>query len=773
MQVVTALSLAASIVLAPANPPAALGKKIEGFTLKDFRGKEHTLKDFGNNRFTVVVFLGTECPLAKLYGARLATLEQEFREKGVGFVGLFPNQQDAITEIAHFARVHELSFPLLKDLNNVVADKFGATRTPEAFILDREGVVVYQGRIDDQYGIGYAKVKAHEHDLSAAIEDLLAGRGVQRPMLAATGCLIGRIRATKANPSVTYSNQISRVFQKRCLECHRPGTVAPFSLTNYSDAKGWAEMIKEVVEDRRMPPWHANPAHGKFSNDCHLSDDEIGLITRWVDDGAPEGDPKELPPPVSFPEGWRIPTPDVVLKFSRPIRVRSEGTMGYVHVVVDTNFTEDKWVQFAEAKPGNPAVVHHIIVFIHSPNRSESAPEDQPNDGSPIGLGRRWLVASAPGSSPMMLPDGMARLIPAGSRLVFQMHYTPNGSEQFDESSIALKFADPGTVKKQVHTRNPGQFAFRIPPHADNYKMVANHFFREDALIVSFLPHMHVRGKSFRYEMEYPNGEREILLDVPRYDFGWQNTYSLDPPKKVPAGTKMICTAYYDNSTNNLSNPNPNQSVTWGEQTWEEMMFGFFEMALADQDLTKPEPTKPRVERFLDLVKAGGVGLDDEERELARHAVASPKEFRDFFAAVRALAPQVDRVCVTSVVDGTLTVLHAAQVGKVGTAWAMPGFQRPAAGFALAKFAGGSTIVALADLAASKAFDLRLMARAFRSSAHVPVKLTVGSATVNFWSRDPDAFPKDALPMLQSIADEMFRNQRAAAPIKADGAKNS
>lgn len=757
MQAPLLLTFAATIAAAASQANTPIGARIADFELRDPQGVRFALSDVKDKPLVVVAFLGTECPLAKLYGPRVRELADRFADKGVAFVGVFSNQQDSIAEIAHYGRGADLSIPLLKDPGNVVADQFQARRTPEVFLLDAERKVRYRGRIDDQYGIGYLRDHPKTEDLALAIEDLLSSRPVRTPVTEAAGCHIGRVREPRPDSTVTFSGQVVRIFQKRCQECHRPGAIGPFSLLTYEDAVGWSEMIREVVDQNRMPPWHADPKHGKFENDCRLSESEKQTIFAWVKAGSPEGSKEDLPPPIAFPKGWRIPKPDVVLELPHEVKVPAQGSVGYKHLSVETNFTEDKWVQFAEAMPGNIGVVHHIIVFIRSPEGGSR----RPGPGG-LGLGERWLAAYAPGSRPLMLPDGYAKRIPAGSRLVFQMHYTPNGTAAVDRSSIGLVFAEPEKVRRQVYTRDPGQFAFRIPPHDPNYKMTATYFFQDDSLLLSLFPHMHVRGKSFKYEVFYPNGGHEVLLDVPRYDFGWQNTYQLQTPKRMPAGTKMLCTAYYDNSEENLSNPDPNASVTWGEQTWEEMMFGFFDMALEHQDVQAPPETPgQRTERFLELVRAGRATLTPQLLEAARLATGSPPQFEQFFGLARAVVPQLDRICVTTVQNDTLSVDFASQAREVRSNAAVAGFRRPATGFALARFAADGQTQSIADLSTAKGFDLRLMSQAFGSSVHVPLKVGGRIATLNFWSRDADAFPIEAIGLLESLAREVARQNAA------------
>jgi mono/diheme cytochrome c family protein len=518
----------------------------------------------------------SECPLAGQYAPRLGQLEERFSKQGVALLGIASNQQDSFTRLAEFAKTHEINFPLLKDTGNVVADQVGAERTPEVFVLDQERRVRYRGRIDDQFVVGRQRSKATREDLIEAIAEVLAGREVTQPVTDAQGCRIGRVQKPRSNAAVTYSEQVAAVFNRRCVECHRTGEIAPFPLTNYAEVVGWAETIAEVVNAGSMPPWHANPEYGHFANDRRLSDADRKLINDWVEAGAPEGDPKQLPPTPQFADGWRLPRLDLEVFMPVAYDVPAEGTVNYQYFTVDPGFTEDKWVQGAQCRPGNPAVVHHIIAGIRPPRgRTKRRTEVGPSE---------WLTATAPGAAPLLLADGMAKLIPAGSKLVFQMHYTPNGRKQSDRSSVGLMFADPARVRKEVATIAVENHFLMIPPQRNDYRAEAWHKFDRDTVLLALFPHMHLRGKAFRYELRMPGGQSEVLLDVPRYDFAWQSTYVLEKPRLIPKGAEMHCVAHYDNSPENIANPNPNRVVTWGDQTWDEMMIGYFDATTPDED---------------------------------------------------------------------------------------------------------------------------------------------------------------------------------------------
>lgn len=559
-------------------------RTVAPFTLNDYRGATVHSADFANSKCLVVAFLGTECPLAKLYGPRLQTLADAYAAKGVQFLAINSNQQDSIAEIAAYVKQHEIKYAILKDPGQKVADQFGATRTPEVFVLNPLGQVLYRGRIDDQYIVGVQREAPQRADLKAALDEVLAGKPVSVAVAEPIGCLIGRVREPKAGSTVTWSNQISRIAQAHCVECHRPGEIGPFPLLTYEDAQGWGDMIAEVVSERRMPPWHADPAHGKFSNDRSLSTEERDLILTWVKDGCPEGDKSQLPPERTFTAGWQLTkVPDLIVAmqskpFALPASAGPEGVK-YQNFAVDPKIKTDKWVAEMEVVPGNRAVVHHIIVYV------------QPDGQKQRGQGE-FLCAYVPGTRPMPLATGYAKKIKAGSWFRFQVHYTPNGSPQEDLSKVGLIYADAKTITHQVLTTEVANTRLNIEPGKDNQVFTAiSQPSPIDVTLMSMAPHMHVRGKAFKYELELPDGTRQTLLDVPKYDFNWQTNYRLAEPLTIPAGAKLLCTAVYDNSTNNPANPDPTKTVTWGDQSWDEMMLGYFDL-LVSRELTDKKPSR-------------------------------------------------------------------------------------------------------------------------------------------------------------------------------------
>ena len=362
--------------------------------------------------------------------------------------------------------------------------------------------------------------------------------------------------ARKDASAITFTKDVAPIFYRNCAQCHRPGEIAPMSLLTYKDARPWARSIREKVAARDMPPWHADPRYGEFSNDRRLSQKDVDTIVAWVDQGAKEGDARDLPASPAFTEGWNIGKPDEVFYLPQEYEVPASGVVEYKYFTVPTNFKEDKWIQAAEIRPGNRAVVHHIIVF------AQKAGE------------QRLLVGYAPGEQPAVIPAGLARKIPAGSNLIFQVHYTPTGVAGKDRSYVGFIFTKE-PPKNEIVTRPVLNARFVIPAGDPNYQVESTYTFNEDSHIQSLMPHMHLRGKDFQFKMTYPDGTSKIILSVPKYDFSWQSYYILKEPVAAPKGARLDCLAHFDNSEQNKYNPDPRKEVRWGDQTWEEMMIGW------------------------------------------------------------------------------------------------------------------------------------------------------------------------------------------------------
>ncbi len=363
----------------------------------------------------------------------------------------------------------------------------------------------------------------------------------------------------------SFYKDVLPVFQEHCQSCHRAGEAAPMALVDYATVRPWAKAIKAAVVERKMPPWFADPHVGKFSNDARLTDSEIGTISSWVDGGAPEGDPKDAPKPVAWVDGWNIGAPDVVFEMPREVEIPASGTLGYRYVSVPTNFKEDTWVRLAEVRAGDREHTHHIVVSVREPGSTEEVGE--------------FLAGYGPGSMPETLQPGQAKLIKAGSEIVFQLHYTTDGKPGRDRSRVGLVLARE-KPRERVMMLAAANVRFAVPAGDPDYRVDARVTLYEEATLVSLLPHMHLRGKAFEFRVVYPDGRKETLLVVPHYSYDWQLSYYLDRPLRLPRGAVIECTGWFDNSANNLRNPDAGKVVRFGAQSWDEMMIGYFEVAV-------------------------------------------------------------------------------------------------------------------------------------------------------------------------------------------------
>ena len=408
--------------------------------------------------------------------------------------------------------------------------------------------------------------------------------------LAATVLVAAVTASATDKPNPTFYKDILPLLQGHCQSCHRPGEVAPMPLVTYEQTRPWAAAIAKSVQGGMMPPWFADPRFGHFSNDPSLTPQQISTILAWVQGGSPAGNPHDAPPAPHWIEGWNIAQPDVVLPMPTPVTIPKDGDVEYTYEIVPTHFTQDKWIQMAEVHPSSPQYVHHAVVYIRPPDSKwlRHAPVGVPFTASTLsdpqdrleahGTTSDLLLVYAPGSSPDQWPDGMAKFVPAGSDLVFQIHYTTNGKAGSDRTSVGLVFAKTAP-RQRVLTLQLNDHAFIIPPGADNFRVEVQGTLPHDATLLSLFPHMHLRGKRFEYDLVKPDGSIETLLRV-NYHFHWQLSYRLAEPRLLKAGTRLRAVAWYDNSRSNPHNPDPDATVTWGDQTYQEMMVGFFDVAV-------------------------------------------------------------------------------------------------------------------------------------------------------------------------------------------------
>ncbi|MSR47763.1 MAG: redoxin domain-containing protein [Planctomycetes bacterium] len=570
--------------LAPATVPKSsgtevaqtidVGQQLDEFLLEAADGHRVSLREeVADRQLTVLAWTSVGCPITKLLAPRLGRLERDYRGRGVRFLGINPNIQDDAAEIIEFARNAEIDFPILLDQQHVLTDRLAVTRTTEVFVLDGEFRVVYRGAVDDQYTVGAAKPAPNNDFLIDALEAALAGETIDPERTDAPGCLVGRVNVAPEAADITFFRDVAPILWSRCIECHRPGQAGPMSFLTHADAGGYAPMIAEVTGSGRMPPWHADPGVGHFANARRLTESEKRVLELWAASGAKAGDPADAPPaPLFANPQWSIGRPDAVVALPEAQSVPATGVVPYRHIVVDPGFTEEHWVSGVEIRPSNPAVTHHVMVFLIEPGLTPQ----QALTGTAAQEGTNHFAQIVPGGRAIELPAGHAKRVPAGARFLFQLHYTPNGTATTDQTRMALRFATD-TVTHEIAARAVMNMGLAIPPRAEAAEFTATSTFKAPTRLLSLMPHMHVRGKSMRIELERA-GSRRALLDVPHYDFNWQHTYQFAQPIDLDAGDKIHVTAVFDNSAANPHNPDPSARVRFGEQTFDEMLVGYLSL---------------------------------------------------------------------------------------------------------------------------------------------------------------------------------------------------
>jgi hypothetical protein len=551
----------------PVHLAEAAAAGVFDFEFTDVEGESGWLSDLRGHEAVVVLLRDTMCPVSQRYGPRIARLEEEYGQRGVAFVYLNVNASDTPETIRAEVERLGLRGRYVHDPEGRIGSILAPRSTGEVFVFDARRTLLFRGGIDDQYGIGYTRPEPTRNHLRDALDRVLAGESPPVPEVEAPGCLLSFEQHAAFRSPVNYSDQISRIVQDNCLSCHARDGIAPFALETYTDVHARRHMIAYMVRSRRMPPWGAHNSVGSYANDRSLSDQEILTLLRWIDNGAPQGEPRPLagraPPPDA--SGWQIGQPDAIVAMSDEFHIPAEGVIDYQYFYVKTDFPEDRWITRMEFRPGARQHVHHALVLLEAPDAEQKQ-----------GGAEGFFAAYAPGYPGMNFPAGSAKRLPRGAWLKFQMHYTANGTPAVDRTELGFVFAREAP-RQEVQTNAAINFQFAIPPHADNHRVVGEHTFRQPGTLLTLFPHMHVRGKSFRVDVVNLDGSITPLLWVPRYDFNWQLAYHLNNPVPITPGMKLRATGWFDNSSGNPYNPDPSQTVRFGEQSFEEMMIGYFD----------------------------------------------------------------------------------------------------------------------------------------------------------------------------------------------------
>ncbi len=563
-------------VLTEAPVATAVNRAVPNLQFTDLEGRSYSLEELTRKGPVVLVFMGAKCPVALRYAVRLNEFYKTYAPKGVQMFLVYPNYDDDLETVRANVREFGYKWSVVHDPDGIIARQLGATMTPQAVVIDKEGILRYRGAIDDNR----YENRVRHHYLRDAVEAILKNEPVKVATSETFGCTIHfRSEVVELAP-VTYAKHIAPIIQEYCQPCHRPGQVAPFSLMTYRDAFTWRKEIVKYVKSRQMPPWKPEPGYGEFQKERRLTDEQIALIAQWVESGAPLGDPNDLPPPRQFSDDWELGPPDLIVEMPVEYEVGPTGDDEYRHFVIPTNLPEDKYVRAIDIQPGNRSTVHHVIVYLDTSGVARELDAKDPKPGYegfawpgfiPAGMLGGW----APGFSPSVLPPGTGYRLPKGADIVLQIHYYRTGKPERDRTRVGLYFTkEPNPQPVGIATIiNP---LFRIPPGAERHEVRAMWIAPRDVEVVAITPHMHLLGREIKVEATTPDGKTIPLIWIKDWDFKWQDTYTYKTPVKLPRGTRVEVRAYYDNSENNPNNPSkPPKWVTWGERTTDEMCLVF------------------------------------------------------------------------------------------------------------------------------------------------------------------------------------------------------
>ena len=554
----------------------APGERVDNFRLLDHRGVSHELYYHSDAKAVVLMVHGIGCPIVRNALPGLKVLRDQYQARGVEFVLINSNLQDDRDAIAKEAAEFGIDFPILVDDLQLIGESLDLTRTADVFVIDaKTWKLVYRGPIDDRLSYGAQKPVAKKRYLADALDAILAGNPVAIASAEAPGCLVDLPERDRraSHAQISYSEQIAPLLTDRCVACHRPGGIGPWAMTKYENVRGFAPMIREVVRTKRMPPWHADPHYGAFVGDRSLSAEEAKTLVHWVEAGAPRGNgPDPLASLDRTWTEWTLGKPDLIVEVPA-FQVPATGVVDYKYPQVANPLGRDVWVRAIEIIPGDRSVVHHVLAGVDDPTEGKSR-----NTAEQIGQ----FGGYAPGKPAFPYPPDTGILLRQGASFRFQMHYTPNGKASTDVTRVGYYFSERAP-KYPLHVKMLAKYSLSIPPNTKAHTESVEYVFDRAVVVYTLVPHAHLRGKASKFTAYYPDGKQEILLSVPRYDFNWQTTYLLKSPKLLPVGTRVVFDMTWDNSAQNSANPDPNRTVRWGDQTWDEMNAGWIRFRYADE----------------------------------------------------------------------------------------------------------------------------------------------------------------------------------------------
>lgn len=561
---------------------------VDNFHLLDHNGVSHELHRQKHSKAIVLFVTGNGCPIARQSVPTLVDMAKVFEPKGVQFWMLNANPQDDRAAVRKEAEEFGMTLPILIDKGQWVAEALGVRRTGEAIVIDTKSwTIAYRGAVDDRLGYATQKAEPTHKYLADALDALVEGKPIATASSEFKGCSI--TFKSEADSSVpTYVKHVAPILEQHCVRCHSAGNIGPFAMSNYDKVKGWASMIREVLLEQRMPPSPADPEIGSFAGHAPLSETETRTLLRWIAGKTPRGEGEDVlaSKVVPKPEPWPLGKPDVIVSMPQEFKVPATGVVPYQYFEVENPIQEDSWLRAAVVKPGNSKVLHHALIFVKYPEHLKSI-EPRQNAGT-----AGFFTGFVPGAESVPFPEGTGKFLPKGTRIIFQMHYSPTGKPEADRTEIGL-YRLPAKPQWELRTRAVTQSELLITPGQRDYHAKASYKFRKDAVLHHLSPHMHVRGASFKYDLVRPDGTSETLLSVPRWDFNWQSLYRLKQPLKIAAGSELVCSGTFDNSSSNPFNPNPKVWVIFGEQTTDEMFIGYYDIAVSPLEPTST-PKAPK-----------------------------------------------------------------------------------------------------------------------------------------------------------------------------------
>lgn len=546
------------------------------YRVHDLEGRQLTLLNSPECRGVAIVFLSTECPMCNEQIPQLNKLTVSNKKLGLELYGVITDRTITRQQAKEHAEKYQLKFPMILDSAHALRDLTRATHTPEAFVFDRSGKLVYRGLIDDSVEQLGKKNRAKKHYLAEALKSVASGSKVSVTQTTVVGCLIEEAVSDELSNDVTFNRDIAPILFSNCVTCHREGEVAPFALTEFSQASKRAKQIAEVVTARIMPPWRPAPDYGHFAGERKLSEGQITLLNAWAEAGAPEGDAADLPPLPQFPRGWQLGKPDMIVRMVRPFHLPADGPDLYQHFVAPMNLNQDRLIRAIEVHPGNARIVHHAHLFVDTTGEARQLDQADPKEGytrfGGTGLSSpAYLGGWNPGATPHFFPKGCGRQVPRGGDAVFQIHYHPSGKPETDQTEVGIYFA-PADAQQLIADLVVGNTDLVIPAGTAEARFNAEYTTPANVVLMEIRPHMHLLGKSYQVRGLLPSGAEVPLIKIENWDFNWQDSYVFDPMIRLPAGSKIQVHAVFDNSSNNPSNPSsPPQTVYFGEESTDEM----------------------------------------------------------------------------------------------------------------------------------------------------------------------------------------------------------